>query len=353
MPKTSTLKSSVPKTRGNPFLNKTTNYVVPILIVIIIIHQLWRGRWFVYYKYLFVYTVVTILIFRVWFVYIWNRFVHIPSYSDYATIFAGVLWFLWGIFTIIGPIIGQLWITNDPPFLTLVSFTCLGANFLMIVSSLLVDIYHRILSLCFKIPASAKVVARFKTGIVLGITLLLTVISLFNVTPVVTKTEIILKDLPEAADGFVIVQLSDLHLGPTVGIQFLKDIVKQVNSLQPDLIVMTGGIFDYSFTMYFQPQADQLSLLRSKYGVFYVTGTSEYFGGGADSWGRVLSYLRFVVLHNDIVAIAKDNQTLFELAGVDDWYSGRFYSQWGINPGPNLKSILKRSQKKTSHSSGT
>jgi len=210
----------------------------------------------------------------------------------------------------------------------------------------MVDIYHKLLSFCFKIPASTKTVARFKTGIVLGISLLLTVISLFNVTPVVTKTEIILKDLPQIADGFVIVHISDLHLGPTVGLQFLKDIVQQVNSLQPDMIVMTGGIFDYCFTMHFQTQADQLALLRSKYGVFYVTGTSEYFGGSTESWGRVLSYLRFVVLHNDIVAIAKDNQTLFELAGVDDWYSGRFYSQWGMFPGPNLKTILKRSQRK-------
>src|SRR5262249_4735551 len=52
--------------------------------------------------------------------------------------------------------------------------------------------------------------------------------------------------LPKALSGFRIVQLSDLHIGPTLGRAWLADVVARVNTLKPDLIAITGDLVDGS-----------------------------------------------------------------------------------------------------------
>jgi len=44
--------------------------------------------------------------------------------------------------------------------------------------------------------------------------------------------------------GLKIVQLSDIHLGPTIGLAFLEKIVDITLNLKPDLVVITGDLID-------------------------------------------------------------------------------------------------------------
>src|SRR2546426_4712093 len=46
--------------------------------------------------------------------------------------------------------------------------------------------------------------------------------------------------LPQDLQGFRIVQLSDLHVGPTLKRDFVERIVETANRLHPDLIALTG-----------------------------------------------------------------------------------------------------------------
>jgi len=183
---------------------------------------------------------------------------------------------------------------------------------------------------------------RYKTGVILFVTVVFSIIAFMNTTPEIAEIQVSLKNLPKTADGFTMVHLSDVHIGAVAGLSFLRDIVRKVNSLHPDIIVITGNFFDYTYSPYFKPQADELAILKSKYGVFFVTGSSEYAGGGAESWGRVFNYLNWRTLKNDVLQIVKDNETIFEIGGVDDWNSGYFYSMWGMHPGPKFSNILKK-----------
>ena len=60
--------------------------------------------------------------------------------------------------------------------------------------------------------------------------------------PPVREVRMQVPGLPDALNGFRIAQLSDLHIGPTFGKAWLTDVVARTDSLNPDLIVITGDV---------------------------------------------------------------------------------------------------------------
>src|SRR5436190_24334729 len=75
--------------------------------------------------------------------------------------------------------------------------------------------------------------------------------------------EIKLAKLPKALDGFSIVQLSDLHVGPTIDRHFVRLVVERANGLAPDLVALTGDFADGPVARY-APEAAPLAELRAK-----------------------------------------------------------------------------------------
>src|SRR5579871_5613097 len=60
----------------------------------------------------------------------------------------------------------------------------------------------------------------------------------------VEELELQFARLPEQLDGFYIVHLSDLHFTGRIGVEYFQEMLRQANSLQPNLIVITGDIVD-------------------------------------------------------------------------------------------------------------
>ena len=150
---------------------------------------------------------------------------------------------------------------------------------------------------------------------------------------VVEQVEVGLKRLPRALDGFRVVQICDLHLGPTLGEDWCRGIVGKVNALEPDLIVIPGDIVDGSVQRlhgYVEPLHD----LRARHGVFMCTGNHEYYSG-AVAWCEYFPKLGIRVLRNETVVIGDDDAS-FDLAGIDDHRSR------GMAPGhgPDLEKAL-------------
>ncbi|MDR3559686.1 MAG: metallophosphoesterase [Candidatus Pacebacteria bacterium] len=75
-----------------------------------------------------------------------------------------------------------------------------------------------------------------------------------------------------------IVQLSDLHLGLSNGAAFLKHVVKMTNRQKPDLIFITGDLFDGGDGNLetFVPLLDSL---KADQGVYFITGNHETYLG--------------------------------------------------------------------------
>lgn len=136
--------------------------------------------------------------------------------------------------------------------------------------------------------------------------------------------------LPSELDGTTIVQLTDVHIGPTIQRAFIEEIVRTTNALSPDVIAITGDLVDGSVEA-LREHAAPLAQLRARYGVFFVTGNHEYYSG-ADEWCAELSRLGMRVLRNERVMIGSADAS-YDLAGIDDHQAQRF----GGGHGPDLK----------------
>ena len=97
-------------------------------------------------------------------------------------------------------------------------------------------------------------------------------------------------DLPQEFDGFRIVQLSDLHVGPQRSRAFLSRVVRNVTALRADTIAVTGDLIDdrpEDVSVY----AAALAQLDAPHGVFMIAGNHDVYGG----WTAVHAELRRLV----------------------------------------------------------
>jgi predicted MPP superfamily phosphohydrolase len=94
--------------------------------------------------------------------------------------------------------------------------------------------------------------------------------------PTVKEVKVPIADLPPQFEGFRIAQVSDLHIGPTIGRRFAQTVVNRVNSLNADIVALTGDFAD-GHVKDLRNDIAPLSELKSAHGVYYVTGNHEYY----------------------------------------------------------------------------
>lgn len=104
-----------------------------------------------------------------------------------------------------------------------------------------------------------------------------------------------------------IVQLSDIHVGAVHKKDFLQKIVDKTNSQNPDVVVITGDLFDGSDGIP-KDEIEPLSKLKSK--TFFVTGNHENYLGKTESIDAV---------KNQNITVLEDQVKLFkgiQLVGI-------------------------------------
>jgi len=99
-----------------------------------------------------------------------------------------------------------------------------------------------------------------------------------------------------------IIQLSDLHLGIELSDDFLLKIVNKVNKNNPDVVFITGDFLDYTKKSV-EKFTEILKQIRSKYGIYAVTGNHEYFGS-YKSFKKIMKESRINVLENSNIVVS-------------------------------------------------
>lgn len=148
-------------------------------------------------------------------------------------------------------------------------------------------------------------------------------------TAAVSRVTVPISNLPAALEGFQLVQISDIHIGPTIRGGYLRRIVSAVNQLQPDMVAITGDLVDGSVSE-LGPHVAPLAELVSRHGSYFVTGNHEYYSG-AHSWIAELRRLGVTVLMNDHVVLRHDG-ALAVVAGVTDYSAAHFDPAHRSNP---------------------
>ena len=145
----------------------------------------------------------------------------------------------------------------------------------------------------------------------------------------VEHVEISFEHLPDAFDGYKIVQVSDIHVGSSAGtVQRFKKAVELINAQEPDLFVFTGDMVN-NFANETTPLIPLFSQTNARDGKFAILGNHDY--GGYFNWNNsadsvanqkaletAIRQMGFVLLKNQSVTIRRCTDSI-ALIGTENW----------------------------------
>ena len=68
--------------------------------------------------------------------------------------------------------------------------------------------------------------------------------------------------IPDSFNGTKIIQFSDLHLGTTMQIKDLNNLIKLINERKPDLVLFTGDLIDNNYKLESKEQESLIQKLK-------------------------------------------------------------------------------------------
>lgn len=137
--------------------------------------------------------------------------------------------------------------------------------------------------------------------------------------PHIARIDLPVPGLHADLDGYRIVQISDLHVGPNIGLRYVERVAALARSLDPDLVALTGDIVDGAV----QQLADDVAPLRelARAGkVFFILGNHDCYAGAA-AWIAHWRQAGMQVLLNEHVVIEKGGARLLVGGVVDPAYA--------------------------------
>jgi len=158
---------------------------------------------------------------------------------------------------------------------------------------------------------------RVVTIISIILILIISAYSLYNNSgsPKIKEINIPIEKLPAGLSGFTIVHLSDLHLGRLTPDGWLNSVVDKSNTLDPNLILITGDLIDGNMDITnIDKYCEVLNRLESKYGIFAVTGNHEFYSG-VNRFMEFAEKAKITVLRNENISVANN---MIEIIGIDD-----------------------------------
>lgn len=188
-----------------------------------------------------------------------------------------------------------------------VGFTALGLSSLLIVLVAATDL--------LRVRTWGVGGANLSAGIVVT-AVALTALGVWGARrPRVVQVPVPIVGLPEDLEGFRILQLSDLHVGPTIGRRFVEAVVERANALDADIVALTGDLADGTVPTLRHAVAP-LGELQARYGKFFVSGNHDYYWDPR-GWVAELERLGFDVLTNAHRVLHRGTGRLL-VAGVTD-----------------------------------
>lgn len=178
-------------------------------------------------------------------------------------------------------------------------------------------------------PDSAFTVFRLASGGLVGLVALSLVWGFSGGQWAIDRTHLRfpIPGLAPELDGLRIVQISDLHIGNGLEGRRLDRMVERTNALEPDVVVITGDIFDFH-PAYIDEGARGLSRLRARYGVYAILGNHDHYTGAeAIAEGLARRAPNVTLLRDEMVRLPVDAPLY--LAGADD--PGRDWASRGVD----------------------
>lgn len=154
----------------------------------------------------------------------------------------------------------------------------IAVDILLGIGRLIPPIYDRIISMGQTIRIAAACIVVVSAVIAVGL-------GYINAAkPRVRTLDIAINGKAIPPEGIRLAVASDIHLGVIIGNSRLENMVREINRMSPDAILLVGDILDEDIAPVIEQNLGKtLKGLRAKHGVYAVTGNHEYIGGVDDA----------------------------------------------------------------------
>lgn len=162
------------------------------------------------------------------------------------------------------------------------------------------------------------------TALVVFILVTVTVVGGYINTKMIVAKKYNLKIKKHAGElkSLNVVMASDIHLGTILGKSFLNNIVNRINELKPDIILLAGDIIDEDLAAVIKNNVgEELIQLKSKYGVYAITGNHEYIGGVENAYKYLIAHGvnvlrdRYEKIDNSFYVVGREDRSIRQFAG--------------------------------------
>jgi predicted MPP superfamily phosphohydrolase len=160
----------------------------------------------------------------------------------------------------------------------------LGFMFYGLIAVVLVDLLRMVNYFVPIYPAVVKdnmALARQVTGyVMIALVALVAVYGIWNARQLrVKKLELTVDKKVESLDTLRIAAVSDIHLGDMTGHGKLGNLIRKINELDPDIVLIAGDIVDDNIDFVRRNRLlERFKELNPKYGVYAIMGNHEYIG---------------------------------------------------------------------------
>ncbi|MFC4404734.1 metallophosphoesterase [Gracilibacillus xinjiangensis] len=129
--------------------------------------------------------------------------------------------------------------------------------------------------------------------------------------------------IPESFESYKILQFSDTHLGFHYTIDQLRELVMEINALNPDVITFTGDLVDHPQEFNWNNEIiTALADMNAPDGKYWIYGNHDHGGYGTDIVKQVFDKADFKLLKNSHRLLEKNGDKIM-LAGLDDIMLGQ------------------------------
>lgn len=187
-----------------------------------------------------------------------------------AKIFAGLLMWV--------PLLMQFWLLSkgglaspEVPRWALITFNVLSLTLVFVAILVIVrEVFIFVSVLAGRSGERAHQVIQKDKRVALGMLAVTGGLASFGVSQGISVARVVKRDmpianLPDALEGFTIVQLSDLHASALLREPHMMAVMERVNALNPDLILITGDVAD-GFVTRREKDVAPLAQLKAKLG---------------------------------------------------------------------------------------
>lgn len=106
---------------------------------------------------------------------------------------------------------------------------------------------------------------------------------------------------PEVWKDKNVVFLSDVHLGETLGESFLERLILKINSLDPNIVLIGGDLFD-GIDGHLEEFSKLIDKIEAREGIYFVSGNHETYMRGVD-YSTELKKTKVHILEDELIEI--------------------------------------------------